>query len=67
MAGIEPKLELVKRHVREGERLVIRQRAIISRLMEMGCPTTIADELLIEFETSLRQHRDHLARLMKRA
>lgn len=67
MAGIEPELDLAKRHVREGERLVVRQRAIISRLIELGCPTTIADELLIEFETSLRQHRDHLARLTKRA
>jgi hypothetical protein len=59
----ETELEMVERHVREAERHVLRQRQIIEQLFEGNHSTALAEQLLTEFEHTLRDHRAHLARL----
>lgn len=66
MGAEETELEMVQRHVREGEGLVTRQRALIARLGASGLPTGEADRLLDEFEEMQRLHEDHLARIQGR-
>jgi len=63
MAGSETTLEMVRRHVRQGECHVERQHAIIAALSAGGHPVDMATMLLGEFEATLREHRAHLARL----
>jgi hypothetical protein len=60
----ETELEMVTRHVAEGARHIVKQRALIARLREAGLPTQEAEALLVAFEDSQRQHEDHLARIM---
>ena len=61
----ETELEMVARHVRDGERHVTRQREIIAEFAARGASTVQASDLLMQFEATLRQHRKHLARLRK--
>jgi len=63
MADKETELEMVQRHVREGEAHVERQREIVAELRARGDRTDLAVALLAEFEDMLRQHRAHLARV----
>ncbi|MGN6468130.1 MAG: hypothetical protein ACTHLC_00940 [Rhizobiaceae bacterium] len=63
MPAIETKLEMARRHVREAERHVDRQRRIVSELRERGQLSEIAVELLAEFEQTLSDHRASLARI----
>jgi len=63
MKPTETLLEMVERHVREGEAHVRRQRAIILELREIGYPTETAEQLLLQFETTLECHRQHLSRI----
>ena len=60
---METELEMVERHVREGERHVARQREILAELGRDGHPTAIARDLLVLFEWTLAQHRAHLNEL----
>lgn len=60
----ETEIEMVRRHVREGEEHVVRQREIVHRLPQSGEVAEIARALLVEFEKSLEAHRAHLARLL---
>ncbi|MBS3649662.1 hypothetical protein KEU06_13700 [Pseudaminobacter sp. 19-2017] len=59
----ETEIEMVRRHVREGERHVAIQKSILDDLAAAGRPTDLAKKLLAEFEETLAQHRAHLARL----
>ena len=59
----ETEQEMVERHVREGERHVARQREILAELGRDGHPTAFARELLVIFEWTLAQHREHLDQL----
>ena len=63
MTDDETELEMVQRHVREGEAHVERQREIVVELREQGHPTDMAVTLLAEFEDLLRQHKAHLIRI----
>ena len=63
MAKGETELQMVQRHVRQGEAHVQRQREIVTNLWERGAPTDIAVTLLEAFQDTLRQHKAHLARL----
>ena len=63
MAEDETELEMVQRHVREGEAHVARQREIVVELRERGDPTEMALALLAEFEDLLHQHKAHLIRI----
>lgn len=56
-------LEIAKRHVAEGRRVVIRQRQIVVELQKDGHNTTTAEALLEQFEATLEAHiadRDRL-------
>ena len=59
----ETELEMVRRHVREGEMHVKRQGEIVAELKEQGAPVDMAVALLNQFQNLLRQHKEHLARL----
>jgi hypothetical protein len=63
----ETELQMVQRHVREGEAHVQRQREIVTEMWERrGAPTDIAVTLLEAFQDTLRQHKAHLVRLEAR-
>ena len=59
----ETELEMVRRHIREGEGHLTRQAALITRLRERGVPTDMAIALLEQFTDYQRQHVAHLTRL----
>jgi len=56
-------LEMATRHVAEGEWHVAHQKTILAELRDHGHPTETAEELLAEFEATLRGHRAHRERL----
>jgi hypothetical protein len=60
----ETELQMVRRHVRQGEVHIARQRDIITRLHDGGNDTGAAEDLLALFERTLVAHRAHLARLL---
>ena len=59
MAYTMADLELVDGHIAQGERHIIRQEQLISRLRERSLPTEEAEKLLNQFQDSLREHRAH--------
>ena len=59
----EAELELVRRHVAEGDRHVQQQLALIARLERLGLDTLTAQELLADFERTLDLHKAHQERL----
>lgn len=54
-------LDMVERHIAQGERHVALQEELITRLSSLGLPTEAAEDLLEEFRATLRQHRSHQA------
>ena len=56
-------IEMVQRHVAQGERHLQLQHRILAHLQEIGAPTEVAQELERQFEEILKMHRQHLARL----
>lgn len=66
--GRDEQSELARgiRWVTEAERIVEDQRQLVERLRRDNLPTETAERLLDRFEITLRQHRDHLARLLAR-
>jgi hypothetical protein len=54
---------MAARHVREGERIVIQQKARIAHLEARGADTTDAEALLNTFVTTLKIFQDHLREL----
>ena len=65
MVEAETELEMVERHVREGERHVANQREILAFLRRHNHPTELAETLLANLEAMQSLHRKHLARLQK--
>ena len=63
MTTVETELEMVRRHVLEGERHVSRQLAIISSMKTRNERTGLAGDLLFSFYISLRAHKAHLEQL----
>jgi hypothetical protein len=63
MAQGETELQMVQRHVREGEANVRRQREIVTEMSGRGAQEAIAIDLLQQFLDVLRMHREHLARI----
>lgn len=63
MRSGETELEMVRRHVREGERQLAAQRALIARVDARGLPTEEAANLLAVFEEIQRMHEAHLTRI----
>jgi hypothetical protein len=58
----ETQLEMAKRHVREGEEHVARQRVLIARLRQNGhaAAVGVAQIILGTFEQTLAEYRRHL-------
>jgi hypothetical protein len=52
-------LQMIDDHIAQGERHVIRQEELITRLRERGLPTAAAEELLADFRALLHQHWEH--------
>lgn len=67
MISGETEIEMVRRHVAEGERHVRLQHEIIDHLRALGAPTEVAEQLSVQFEELLVMHRGHLAKLEERA
>lgn len=61
---METELEMVLRHVAQGERHVALQRRIVAHLREIGGDLRLAEQLLAEFEAALGEHRAHRDRLL---
>jgi hypothetical protein len=60
----ETPLEMVTRHIWEGEAAISRQRALVTRLSALGQSTVVAEELLVQFMATQMEHVAHLKRLM---
>ncbi|TGS51720.1 hypothetical protein EN844_33975, partial [Mesorhizobium sp. M3A.F.Ca.ET.201.01.1.1] len=59
----ETQLEMAERHVREGEAIIARQRALIDRLAQDGHPTGEARKFLRKFQKAQEEHVAHLEQL----
>jgi hypothetical protein len=66
MHADESELEMVQRHVREGERHLVHQREMIAWHLEHGNLPEQSERLLANFEDMQRLHLEHLARLTTR-
>jgi hypothetical protein len=64
MPPSESELDMVCRHVAQGERHVALQEKILDHLHEIGGSTEIAEQLLVEFRSTLTAHRSHRDRLL---
>lgn len=56
-------LETARRHVAEGERHIVKQEMLITRLRMAGSSTDDAEALLDKFHDALRLHRGHYAEI----
>ena len=65
MAYTAADLKMVDDHIAQGERHIIHQEELISRLIQRGLPTLAAEELLAEFQSLQRQHWDHRAEMIR--
>lgn len=63
MRRSETELQMVTRHVREGEAILERQRALVAKLKAQVLSTVLAEIILDSFEISQTLHTDHLKRL----
>ena len=59
MAFSPADLKMVDDHIAQGERHVTRQEELIARLKSGGHSTEMAEQLLMEFRSTLVQHRAH--------
>jgi hypothetical protein len=59
MAYTAAQLEMVDRHIAQGERHVTQQEKLVQRLKDHGLPTAEAERWLDDFRAMLIQHRDH--------
>jgi hypothetical protein len=62
----ENALAMATRRVRQSEGRVARQRQVVEKLRADGHDTIQAENILATLEALLRQHRDHLTRLVVR-
>ena len=56
---------MVDDHIVQGERHIVQQEELITRLLQRGLPTKEAEELLAEFRSLQQQHWDHRAEMMR--
>jgi hypothetical protein len=63
----ESELDMVTRHVRQGEANVTHQREHIAWRRARRMDTALSEQVLGTFEASLDLHRAHLARLRSQA
>ena len=60
----ETEIEMVQRHIRQGEGHVASQREIVASLPPDSPLAENARQLLTQFEETLESHHEHLARLL---
>src|SRR5689334_6112124 len=65
MAVDAGELRMVDAHIAQGARHVVRQKELIDWLKSRGHPTEVAEQLLREFRSTLRQHRKHRTKMMQ--
>ena len=65
MAYTRADLQMVDDHIAQGERHIIQQEELVTRLRERGLPTEAAEKLLSDFREMLQQHWDHRALIAK--
>ena len=65
MAYTAADVQMVERHILQGEEHVRRQTELIDRLRSKGLPTGAAEEWLAQFEDMLQQHWDHRALMIE--
>lgn len=58
MAYTQADLDMANRHIAEAERHIVRQEEIITDLGAKSADTNLAEELLAEFQATLRMHRE---------
>jgi hypothetical protein len=58
-------LQMIDDHIAQGERHVVRQEELITRLRSHGLPTDAAEQLLVDFRLLLQQHWEHRALVAK--
>ena len=63
MAG-EGNLEMVRRHIREGETHIARQREIVAQWARAGRDIDTPETVLAQFESIQDVHLAHLARII---
>jgi hypothetical protein len=61
MAFSAADLRMVDDHIALAERHVTRQEELVAFLKSRGHPSEMAEELLVEFQATLEQHRAHRA------
>jgi hypothetical protein len=59
MAYTRADLAMIDEHIAQGERHVIQQEELITRLRTHGLPTDVAEDLLADFRSLLHQHWEH--------
>ena len=59
MAYTAADLAMIDDHIAQGERHIIRQEELITRLRTGGFPTEEAEKLLANFTSMLHQHWEH--------
>jgi hypothetical protein len=59
MAFSAADLRMVDDHIALAERHVTRQEELVAFLKSRGHPSEMAEELLVEFQATLAQHRAH--------
>lgn len=64
MAYTAADVEMVERHIVQGERHIVRQQSLIDRLRALGLPTSEAETLLGEFRDTLEQHWEHRSAML---
>jgi hypothetical protein len=52
----QERLALAERHIAQAQRDAARQRQIVGELIRDGHDTTMAQRLLVQFETALKAH-----------
>lgn len=58
MAYTKADLDMANRHIAEAERHILRQEELLTGLRARHADTTLAEELLAEFQITLRNYRD---------
>ena len=59
----ETTLQMVQRHVRRGEAIVIRQRRLVAKITDAGRDSSDAESILAVLEDSQVHHLAHLERI----
>lgn len=60
----ETTLQMVQRHVRRGEVLVLRQRELVAKIIDAGRDPDQAESILAMLEDAQDQHVAHLERII---